>query len=111
MIFRPRVAPMYVNASAANGTVTAAARNAGSAADGTAVNRSASQGEARYAIAANGSETAAAIQTERRTRPRARRTCPRPARIATRRTFATSIPKRVAAAATNAAWVVSVTTQ
>ena len=32
MIFRPRVAPMYVNASAANGTVTAAARNAGAAA-------------------------------------------------------------------------------
>ena len=110
MIFRPRVAPMYVNASAANGTVTAAARNAGSATSGTAVNRSASHCAEKKATIANGIDTESAIATERRTSPRERITWPRPARIATRRTLATSIPNRVAAAATNAACVVSVTT-
>ena len=72
MIFRPRVAPMYVNASAANGTVSAAARNAGSDTSGTAVNRSASHRADRYATTANGSDTDSAIATERRTSPRAR---------------------------------------
>src|SRR5262245_56333975 len=54
MIFRPRVAPMYTNASAAKGTVIAAARNAGSAVSGIAVNRSASHGDATQATIANG---------------------------------------------------------
>ncbi len=44
MIFSPRVAPMYVKASAANGTVTAAAWNAGTAASLPLKNVSASHG-------------------------------------------------------------------
>jgi hypothetical protein len=74
------------------------------------VNRSASHGDSRNATTLNGTETVVAIPTERRTRPRALATSSRPARIDTRRTFATSIPNRVAAAAMKAAWVVRVTT-
>ena len=57
-----------------------------------------------------GTETAVAIRPARRTSARLRAASPRPTRIATRRTFATSMPNRVSAAAMNANWVVRVTT-
>ena len=60
MIFRPRVAPLWVNASAASGTVTAAARNAGVATASPPLNVRASHGAAAYATTANGTETTAA---------------------------------------------------
>ena len=109
MILRPRVAPMYVKARAANGTVTAAARNAGVATDSLPLNVRASQGAAANTSTANGTETAVAISPARRTSVRLRAASSRPTRIATSRTFATSMPKRVAAAAMNANCVVSVT--
>ena len=110
MILRPRVAPIEVNARAANGIVMAAARHAATAPVASPVNVCASHGEARNAASANGTETASAIVTDRRTSPRARDGSLRPTKIATSRTLATSMPKRVRAAAMNANWVVRVTT-
>src|SRR6266508_1404060 len=109
MIFRPRVAPMYVKARAARGTVTAAARNAGSAAAGRAENRPARRGAATNTTAPTATDTAAANNVDRFTSARVRAVSPRPARMAINRTFATSMPNLVAAAAMNANWVVRVT--
>ena len=71
---------------------------------------SASHGASAHATTPNGTETAAAIKPARRTSARLRAASLRPTRMATRRTFATSMPKRVEAAAMNANCVVSVTT-
>jgi hypothetical protein len=109
MIFKPRVAPMYANASAANGIVAAAHRN-GATALSPVLNVSASHGASAKLAAENGSDTSSAMVPLRRTSPRTRPASSRPTRIAIRRMLATSIPNRVAAAAMKANCVVSVTT-
>jgi hypothetical protein len=109
MIFRPRVAPRYVWAIAAKGRAAAAARKAFGP-PGSSVN-SRAMGPARTKTTTPAARlTSAAMATDRATSPRARACAPRPARMATSRTLATSIPKRVAAAPMNAACTAAVTT-
>ncbi len=60
------------------------------------------------AMAATRTLTTAATPTAIRTTARARPGSPLPTSIATRRTEAMSIPKRVAAPTTNASWVIRV---
>ena len=72
MIFSPRVDPIDVKASAANGTVKAAARNAGVATASFPEKVRASHGDATNASTANGTETARVMSMERCTSPRLR---------------------------------------
>src|SRR5689334_10549327 len=98
MTFRPRVPPRYDHVTAANGMASAAAQN-----DTTPwwwrfgwTNASASQDDSANTTTPTTTETIPEIQTDFRTSARMRPCSPRPASIATRRTFATSIPNRVA---------------
>ena len=98
--------------TAANGMARAAAQNDTtpwwwSAGD---TNASASHDDSAKTTRPTASETVPEIQTDLRTSARIRPCSLRPARIATSRTFATSIPNRVAVDAMNANCVVSVTT-
>src|SRR3954453_6461969 len=112
MIFRPRVPPRYDQVTAANGIARAAAQN-----DTRPwwcrsgwINTPASHEDSANTTSPTATETMLEIQTDLRTSARIRPCSPRPARMATSRTFATSIPNRVAVDAMNANCVVTVTT-
>ena len=98
--------------TAANGTASAAAQNdtfpcwwrlgATKAEDSQLAKRNTARPTAK--------DTAPEIRADFLTRARTRPCSPRPARMATRRTLATSMPNRVAVLAMNANWVVTMTT-
>ena len=98
--------------SAANGIATPAATNATTPCwwNLGETNAVESQPESRTTATPTATEKTAAMIALVRTSGRVRPDSPRPIRIATRRTFATSIPNRVAVLAMNANCVVRVTT-
>src|SRR6266540_3422758 len=110
MIFSPRVPPRYAHVTAANGIASDAAQNASFPWSGREVSVRPSHPARKNTRTARTTETTVAMTAEVRTRGRTRPCSPRPTRIATSRTFATSMPKRVAVEAMNANCVATVTT-
>src|SRR5438093_5175861 len=112
MILSPRVPPRYAHVTAANGMARPAAQNAAlpwSCRVGD-TNTRASCPASRNTASPRTTDTAVAMTADVRTSGRTRPCSPRPTRIATSRTLATSIPNRVAVEAMKANCVATVTT-
>src|SRR5207244_4212432 len=102
MIFRPRVPPRKAHVTAAKGMARAAAQNAALPWSGRDVRVRPSHPARKNTTTPRAMETTVAITADLRTSGRTRPCSPRPTRIATRRTLATSIPNLVAVDAMNA---------
>ena len=110
MILRPRVPPRYTWQRATNGSAIAEARKARAVASTFEWANVSARGRAnRNNPAATTTLAVAAIADARTMMPRERPDSPAPVSMATWRTAAMSIPKRVPAPTTNASCVASVT--